>query len=68
MFTFGSADFKGSTGDMKLNAPVVAMLVTPNGAGYWLAASDGGCSPSATPFLGSMGGIKLNGPVLDLIN
>jgi hypothetical protein len=46
------------------------MLVLPTGAGYWLAASDGGIfsfGPQAD-FHGSMGGTKLNAPVLDLIN
>ncbi len=68
VFTFGSADFKGSTGDLKLNAPVIAMLVAPDGAGYWLAATDGGIFTFGAAVPGLDGRHKLNGPVLDLIN
>ncbi len=32
----------GSTGNIKLNKPVVGMANTPDGNGYWLVASDGG--------------------------
>ncbi len=69
VFTFGSAGFKGSTGAIRLNAPVIAMLVAPDGAGYWLAATDGGVFTFGdVNFLGSTGAIRLNSPVLDLIN
>ena len=37
-----SAAFHGSTGGMRLNAPVVGMASANAGAGYWLAAEDGG--------------------------
>ena len=42
IFTFGSAQFYGSTGGMKLQRPVVGISPTANKAGYWLVASDGG--------------------------
>jgi hypothetical protein len=42
VFTFGDAQFHGSTGAIHLNKPIVAMAVTPDGKGYWLVASDGG--------------------------
>jgi ribosomal protein L24E len=51
VFNFGSAGFYGSTytygitglsGKRPLNAPIVAMVPTPNGKGYWLVAKDGG--------------------------
>jgi len=42
IFSFGSAGFYGSAGDLALAAPVVSMAATPNGQGYTLAASDGG--------------------------
>ena len=42
VFTFGGAQFYGSTGSIKLNKPVVGMAATPDGKGYWLVASDGG--------------------------
>ena len=42
IFSFGGAQFYGSTGSMKLNEPVVGMASTPDGRGYWLVAADGG--------------------------
>ena len=42
IFSFGDAKFYGSTGGLKLNAPIVGMAATPTGQGYWLVASDGG--------------------------
>jgi hypothetical protein len=50
---------------MKLNKPIVAILVSPNGAGYWFAGTDGGVFTfgPGVPFLGSTGDMKLNAPV-----
>ena len=42
IFSYGDAQFYGSTGGMRLNQPVVGMAATPTGRGYWLVASDGG--------------------------
>ena len=42
IFTFGSAQFYGSTGGIRLQRPVVGISPTSNKAGYWLVASDGG--------------------------
>ena len=42
IFTFGSAQFYGSTGNLKLQRPVVGISPTANRGGYWLVASDGG--------------------------
>ena len=42
IFTFGDAQFYGSTGNIALNKPIVGMAATPDGKGYWLVASDGG--------------------------
>jgi hypothetical protein len=42
IFCFGDAQFYGSTGDLKLNAPIVGMELTETGRGYWLIAQDGG--------------------------
>ena len=39
------------------------MAATPDGAGYWLAAADGGVfSFGSAPFEGSMGGKSMQGP------
>ena len=42
IFSFGDAQFYGSTGAIHLNQPIVGMAPTPDGRGYWLVASDGG--------------------------
>ncbi|MGC8466348.1 MAG: hypothetical protein ACP5O0_10575, partial [Acidimicrobiales bacterium] len=38
IFSFGDAQFYGSTGAMTLNKPIVGMASTPDGKGYWLVA------------------------------
>ena len=35
IFSFGDAVFHGSTGAMRLNKPIVGMVATPDGKGYW---------------------------------
>jgi len=45
IFSYGDANFYGSTGGMALNRPVVAMATSSTTGGYWLVASDGGSSP-----------------------
>jgi hypothetical protein len=42
IFTFGAAQFYGSTGSLPLQRPVVGITPTANRGGYWLVASDGG--------------------------
>ena len=42
IFSYGDAQFSGSTGSLHLNAPIVGMAATPSGGGYWLVAADGG--------------------------
>ena len=42
IFTFGSAQFHGSTGSLRLQRPVVGVTPTADRGGYWLVASDGG--------------------------
>jgi len=50
-----------------VNAPPVGIARTPTGAGYWLAASDGGIfSFGDAAFYGSMGGKPLNAPVVGI--
>jgi MYXO-CTERM domain-containing protein len=52
---------------MTLNKPVVGMAPTPDGAGYWLVASDGGIfSFGDATFYGSAGGTTLNAPVVGM--
>ena len=61
IFTFGSANFYGSTGNIKLQRPVVGMSPTANKGGYWLVASDGGVFTFGDAgFFGSIPGLGLN--------
>ncbi|MDQ3757744.1 MAG: PQQ-dependent sugar dehydrogenase [Actinomycetota bacterium] len=63
----GGAEFHGSMGGSRLNAPIVGMARTPAGDGYWLVASDGGIFGfGAAGFHGSTGGTRLNAPVVGM--
>ena len=42
IFSFGSAQFYGSTGSLRLQRPVVGIVPTEARGGFWLDASDGG--------------------------
>ena len=65
IFSYGGAQFFGSTGSLHLNAPIVGMAATPNDAGYWLLASDGGIFAFGDAvFYGSTGGMHLNAPIV----
>lgn len=49
------------------NAPIVGMVSTPSGQGYWLVASDGGVFAFGDAgFFGSMGGTPLNKPIVGM--
>ena len=61
IFSFGSAQFYGSTGALKLQRPVVGITPTADDGGYWLVASDGGVfSFGDTQFYGSIPGLGLH--------
>jgi hypothetical protein len=67
IFSYGDAQFHGSTGGIALTKPVVGMATTKAGAGYWLVASDGGIFAFGDAgFTGSMGGMHLNRPVVGM--
>jgi len=60
IFTFGSAQFYGSTGNLTLQRPVVGMTLTADRGGYWLVASDGGVfSFGDAGFFGSIPGLRI---------
>ena len=64
VFSFGDARFFGSTGDIRLNKPIVGMAATPTGEGYWMVASDGGIFAFGDArFFGSTGALKLAQPI-----
>jgi hypothetical protein len=80
IFSFGSAQFYGSTGALKLQRPVVGMTPTGNRNGYWLVASDGGIfSFGNAGYFGSIPGLgiapagtsgsakKLNAPIVGMV-
>jgi hypothetical protein len=67
VYAYGSAPFKGSTGALHLNKPIVGMAPTPSGQGYWLVASDGGIfSFGDAAFRGSTGAMVLNKPIVGM--
>jgi hypothetical protein len=67
VYAYGAAAFKGSTGAIKLNKPMVGMAPTPTGQGYWLVASDGGIfSFGDAAFRGSTGAMTLNKPIVGM--
>jgi Transglycosylase-like domain len=67
IFTFGDAQYYGSTASLSLDRPIVAMASTPSGSGYWLVASDGGVFAFGDAgFYGSTGGLDLAQPVVGL--
>ena len=61
IFSFGAAQFYGSTGSLILQRPVVGIVPTKDHEGYWLDASDGGVfSYGDTQFYGSIPGLGLH--------
>jgi cell wall-associated NlpC family hydrolase len=67
VFSFGNAAFAGSTGNLVLNQPIVAMAPTPDARGYWLVAADGGVfSFGDARFFGSTGGLRLSQPIVGM--
>jgi len=80
IFTFGSAQFFGSTGNLRLQRPVVGISPTADLGGYWLVASDGGVFTFGdSGFHGSIPGLgiapagsggagrKLNAPIVGMV-
>jgi hypothetical protein len=67
IFSFGTGKFFGSTGNIKLNQPIVGIAATPTGNGYWMVATDGGIfSFGDAKFFGSTGNIHLNKPIVGM--
>jgi hypothetical protein len=66
MFSFGDTQFYGSMGGKPLNKPIVGLMTTFDGGGYWELATDGGIFAFGdAAFDGSMGGSPLNSPVVN---
>ena len=67
IFTYGDAEFYGSTGSIHLNKPIVGMAATSDGNGYWLVASDGGIfTYGDAQFWGSAGSLTLDQPIVGM--
>ena len=61
IFAFGSSQFYGSTGNLRLQRPVVGISPTLERGGYWLVASDGGVfAYGDAGFVGSIPGLGLH--------
>ena len=61
IFSFGRAQFYGSTGSLHLQRPVVGIVPTADHGGYWLDASDGGVfAYGNTQYYGSIPGLGLH--------
>ena len=67
IFTYGTAAFHGSTGNLALNQPIVGLAASPSGNGYWMVASDGGIFTFGDAgFFGSTGAVRLNQPIVGM--
>ena len=67
IFAFGDAPFYGSTGNLKLNSPIVGMARTTTGRGYWMVAADGGIFTFGDAvFYGSAGSLPLKAPIVGM--
>jgi len=67
IFAFADSGFFGSTGNIRLDQPIVGMAATPSGRGYWLVARDGGIfSFGDSAFHGSTGNIRLDQPIVGM--
>ena len=79
IFSFGAAQFYGSTGTLTLQRPVVGITPTSNDGGYWLVGADGGIfSFGNAGFYGSIPGLgiapagssspkRLNAPIVGMV-
>jgi hypothetical protein len=79
IFSYGDANFYGSTGNLHLNRPVVGITPTADRGGYWLVATDGGIFAFGdSRFYGSIPGLgispagtgtarSLNAPIVGMV-
>ena len=58
---------RATVGSRPLNKPVVGMVATSTGKGYWMVAADGGVfTYGDAGFFGSMGGVALTAPMVGM--
>jgi hypothetical protein len=58
VFSFGDAVFHGSTGNIRLAAPVKSMTAKSGGGGYWMVADDGGIFAFNAKYEGSLPAVR----------
>ncbi|HZT65942.1 MAG TPA: C40 family peptidase [Acidimicrobiales bacterium] len=64
----GGARQLGQLVGTRLTAPIIALVPTPDGGGYWLAGADGGVFAfGGARFYGSAGGMALARPVAAMV-
>ncbi len=66
VFSFGTAPYYGSIGNLALNRQIVSMAAKPDGTGYWFVGSDGGIFAYKAPFWGSTGSVRLTKPIVGM--
>ena len=66
VFSFGTAQFYGSIGNIPLNKQIVGMAAKPDGSGYWFVGADGGIFAYKAPFWGSTGSVRLTKPIVGM--
>jgi hypothetical protein len=65
VYSFGSARYFGGLSVANGAAPVVEMVATPTGSGYWLVDAAGGVFTFGDAgFAGSAGTVKLVAPIV----
>lgn len=67
MFALGDVAFHGSAEGLRLSAPIVGIVASSFGRGYWLVAADGGVfTIGDAQYVGSTGGMHLNAPIVGM--
>jgi ribosomal protein L24E len=66
IFSFGTAGFYGSIGNVPLQKQIVSMAAKPDSTGYWFVGSDGSIYAYKAPFWGSTSNVRLNKPIVGM--
>src|SRR5207244_5884066 len=66
VFSFGTAPFYGSVGNIPLNRQIVAMAAQPDSTGYWFVDSTGEIYVYKAPFWGSTANVALTKPIVGM--
>jgi len=66
VFSFGTAPFYGSVGNIPLGKNIVAMAAKPDSSGYWFVDSTGEIYVYKAPFWGSTAGVPLKKPIVGM--